>query len=105
MGRVNGHLLRELCLLRTLFSWHGEAEVGIVPTIIKVIVIIIVVVGGKGFNLKYCCRVGHDVRVLAPVFANSDQIGSGKALGVVGLRLGYELDRKSTRLNSSHQLI
>jgi hypothetical protein len=82
------YLLRELYLLRTLFSRVRD----ITPTIIKVVVnIFIVIIGRIGFDLEYCSRVGHEIRVLAPAFANGDQIGSGEALGMVGLGLGDEL--------------
>jgi hypothetical protein len=80
------YLLREFHLLRALFSRVGD----ITPTIIKVVFIVFIVVGRIGFDLEYCCRVYHEIRVLAPAFANGYQISSGEALGMVGLGLGYE---------------
>jgi hypothetical protein len=53
---------------------------------------VIVTVGGRCLVFKRCCRIGDNLRVLLPAFADGDQIGSGEALrAVFGLGLCDEL--------------
>ena len=87
MRRTRAHFLRELYLLRAPLPWNGEADLGIIPTVIKeVIIIIIAVVGRESFCLKCCLCIGHDLRVLAPALADRDQIGFGEAFIGLGPR-------------------
>ncbi len=90
---ANAHCLCELYLLRAQLPWHGKAELRIVPAVIKVVVVVVVVtVGGRCLAFKRCCRIGDNLRVLLPAFADGDQIGSGEALrAVFGLGLCDEL--------------
>ncbi len=94
MRTGNAHRLCEPYLLRAQLPWHGKAELGIVPAIIKVVVVV-VTVGGRCLVFKRCCRIGDNLRVLLPAFADGDQIGSGEALrAVFGLGLCDELVKR-----------